>query len=140
METPIKRTLSAGGVVLNKQGEVLVVNQNNDSWSLPKGHIDEGETGFDAAIREIHEESGITDLSYVRDLGAYERWKIAKGGGDDFSEMKKITIYLFTTEQMDLKPVDPQNPEARWVKKEDVASLLTHPRDKEFFLSVLKEI
>ncbi len=140
MDANIKRTVSAGGVVLNQQGEVLVVNQNNDSWSLPKGHVDEGETGFDAAMREIHEESGITDLSYVRDLGAYERWKIAQTGGNDFSEMKKIIIYLFTTTEHDLKPVDPNNPEARWVKKEEVANLLTHPKDKEFFLSVLKDL
>ena len=133
MEQKAKRTESAGGVVLNQRGEVLVVNQNNDSWSLPKGHIDPGETGFDAAIREIQEESGITDLSYVRDLGTYERWKIAKGGGDDHSEMKKITLYLFTTHEEELKPTDPHNPEARWVKKEEVAALLTHPKDKAFF-------
>jgi hypothetical protein len=32
-----------------------------------------------------------------------------------------------------LCPVDPENPEARWVEAQDVAALLTHPADREFF-------
>ena len=48
-----------GGVVLNINNQILIVNQNHDSWSLPKGHIDDGETKLEAAIREIYEETGI---------------------------------------------------------------------------------
>ena len=54
----MKHTQSAGGVVLNKKGEVLVVSQRGTSWSLPKGHIDKGEDALGAAKREIYEESG----------------------------------------------------------------------------------
>ncbi len=129
-------TQTAGGVVLNKNGEVLVVSQNYDSWSLPKGHIDEGEDALTAAKREINEESGVSQLEYVRELGTYKRFKIAKGGAEDTSELKEITIFLFHTSQMDLQPTDPDNPEARWVNKEEVVNLLTHQKDKEFWLSV----
>ncbi len=139
MET--KETYSAGGVVLNTKGEVLVVSQQNGtSWSLPKGHIEPGEKEMEAAKREIEEESGITQLQYVRDLGRYSRYKIAKTGGDDKTELKTMIMSLFTTDQTALKPVDPTNPEARWVPKEKVADLLTHLKDKEFFLKVLKEL
>jgi ADP-ribose pyrophosphatase YjhB (NUDIX family) len=65
----MKKTYSAGGIVLNEQGQVLVVNQNGNSWSLPKGHIDPGEDARTAAERETKEESGISQLSYVGDLG-----------------------------------------------------------------------
>ena len=58
----LKKTESAGGVVLNKKGEVLIVNQYGNSWSLPKGHIEEGEEILEAAKREIYEESGIKNL------------------------------------------------------------------------------
>lgn len=58
----VRQTVSAGGVVANRQGLILVVaQQNGRSWSLPKGHIDEGEDAETAAIREIEEESGISD-------------------------------------------------------------------------------
>ena len=136
----MNKTFSAGGVVVGPHGRVLVVNQNNNSWSLPKGHIDAGEEALEAAKREIHEESGIDELTFVRDLGSYERPKLALGGGDDRSEIKNIHMFLFKTSRKVLKPIDRENPEAQWVEKEKVAGLLTHPKDKQFFLSVMGKI
>lgn len=134
----MKHTQSAGGVVLNSKDEVLVVNQKGTSWSLPKGHIDQGEDALGAAKREIYEESGINDLEFVKELGSYARHRISKDGGDDLSELKTITMFLFRTSSTTLKPLDPDNPEARWVDKNQVADLLTHIKDKEFYVSILE--
>jgi 8-oxo-dGTP pyrophosphatase MutT (NUDIX family) len=136
----MNQTKSAGGVVINEDNQVLVVNQNGNSWSLPKGHIDYGEDKLDAAKREIYEESGITHLELVKELGSYHRYKISLNGGDDKSELKTIFMFLFKTDQEFLKPIDPKNPEAKWVEKDKVAGLLTHKKDKEFFLSVVDRI
>ncbi len=130
------KTHSAGGVVTNSDGKVLVVSQHGTSWSLPKGHIDPGEDAVGAARREIYEESGIRDLEFIRELGSYERHKIGVDGGDDRSELKVITMFLFRTSEESLKPVDPDNPEAKWVEKSKVAPLLTHEKDREFFQGV----
>lgn len=135
-----KQTQSAGGVVLNKKGQVLVVNQQGTSWSLPKGHIENNETPIEAAKREIFEESGVNRLTFIKELGNYQRYKIALVGGDDTSEMKTIFMFLFSTDQEVLKPQDPENPEAAWIHKEKVAELLTHKKDKEFFLKIINEI
>jgi len=134
-----KKTKSAGGIVLNSNNEVLVVNQNGNSWSLPKGHIDKGETALEAAKREIWEESGISQLELIKELGSYKRYRIGLDGSDDKSEEKEIFMFLFKTKQMDLSPKDSDNPEARWVKKEDVVGLLTHRKDGEFFNGFLLE-
>lgn len=131
----MKQTRSAGGVVLNARGEVLVVSQHGTSWSLPKGRIEEGEDALAAARREIYEESGVTSLELVRELGSYERYRLAADGGEDRSEFKTIYMFLFKTTETRLAPVDAENPEARWVEKEDVAALLTHPLDAEFYTS-----
>ena len=136
----MKHTQTAGGVVLNKEGLVLVVSQNGNSWSLPKGHIDEGENKLQAAIREVYEESGISELELIKEFDSYERYRIGLDGGEDKSELKKIFMFLFKTNQEVLKPIDPANPEARWVKKEEVAELLTHKKDKEFFLKITGEM
>lgn len=136
----MKRTFTAGGVVLNGRGEVLVVNQRGNSWSLPKGHIDPGEDDVAAARREIAEESGITRLEFIRPLATYERHRIGKHGGEDTSELKQMRFFLFRTGQMRLAPTDPVNPEARWVPREQVAGLLTHPKDREFFLGILPDL
>ena len=132
----MKKTHSAGGVVANSEGKVLMVSQHGASWSLPKGHIDPDEDALAAAKREIYEESGIRDLELIRELGTYERHKIGVDGGDDRSELKEITMFLFRTSEKSLKPVDPDNPEARWVEKSKVALLLTHEKDREFFQCV----
>ncbi len=134
----MRRTQSAGGVVLNPKGLVLVVNQNNNSWSLPKGHLDSGEDALTAARREIYEESGISVLKFVKALGVYERYRIGRDGGDDCSELKTIEMFLFETNEETLKPIDPDNPEARWVSPREVAGILTHAKDKDFFLKIFK--
>ncbi len=132
---------SAGGVVVNEQNKVLVASQHGTSWSLPKGHIEEGENALKAAVREIGEETGITELEFIKDLGSYQRHPIAQDiSQEDKTVLKTIFMFLFKTKQTELKPTDNNNPEARWVEKEKVADLLTHYKDKEFFLSVVDKI
>jgi 8-oxo-dGTP pyrophosphatase MutT (NUDIX family) len=127
------QTNIAGGVVMNSRGQVLVVNQRNTSWSLPKGRIQEGEDALAAARREIYEETGIRDLMLIRALGSYQRFRIGKDGDEDETELKTIFMFLFKTTESVLSPVDDDISEARWVEGKEVVGLLTHPKDKEFF-------
>ena len=134
----MKTTESAGGVVLNIHGEVLVVNQTEgNSWSLPKGHIEEGEDTEEAARREIREESGVKNLVLIESLGSYSRFKIAKDGiGEDKRERKTLHFFLFRTDEMELAPEDPHHPEARWLAFVDAIKILTHPADRKFLEDV----
>lgn len=129
-----KHTRSAGGVVLNDRGQVIIVNQKNNSWSLPKGHIDPGEDAIKAAQREIYEESGVKNLVLVKSLGGYTR---RSGNG---AEIKNISMFLFKTDQEKLKPADPENPGAVWIDKDKVTDILTYPKDKKFFIKILGEL
>lgn len=129
---------SAGGVVV-RDGLIALTNQNSRSWSLPKGHIDPGETPIEAAKREITEETGIEDLSLVKDLGVYQRKRLGKYN-EDLAETKHIHMFLFTTSQTALKPTDPQNPKAGWFTVSEVPKVLSHRKDREFFLSIVPEI
>ncbi len=134
-----KSTVSAGGIVLNPHGMVLVVNQRGTSWSLPKGHIDPGEEALAAAKREIMEESGVTNLKFIKFLGVYGRYKIGLKDVENKHEWKTILFYLFKSRQINLKPLDPHNPEARWVHPDEVDGLLTHPKDKAFYRSIKRQ-
>ena len=134
----MEKTEVAGGIIKNARGEiVLVANGTKEFWGFPKGHIDPGESALDAAKREIAEETGLTDLTLIRPLGSYGRYRGTPDGGDDANEYKTIHMFLFTTAQEKLAPADPWNPEARWVPVGDVEKMLTHPKDAEFFRSVV---
>lgn len=58
----IPLVIAAGGIVTNKEGKVLFIYRN-DKWDLPKGKLDKGETLEECAIREVMEETGVTDLT-----------------------------------------------------------------------------
>jgi ADP-ribose pyrophosphatase YjhB (NUDIX family) len=132
---------SAGGVVIGPGNKVLVVNQNGNSWSLPKGHLDNGEDAEEAARREIFEETGIQEIKIIEMLGEYERGRIGVGGiGEILDQPKHITIFLCVTNQAELSPIDPENPEAEWLPIQEVADRLTHPKDKAFFQASVPKI
>lgn len=69
----IVREPTAGGVVFrrNKDGEVeiLLIQDAKDRWTIPKGHIEEGETAQQTAKREIGEEAGLSDVDVIGWLG-----------------------------------------------------------------------
>lgn len=66
-KTNLKIIEAAGGIVSNSKGERLFIYRL-DKWDLPKGKIEKNEGIEDAAIREIEEECGITDLSINNQL------------------------------------------------------------------------
>lgn len=137
----MKNTESAGGVVINSRGEIALVLHGTGQawWGFPKGHVDDNEEILDAAKREIEEETGIKNLELLRPLGSYQRLKASAKDGDA-SEYKTIHMFLFSTDQEELKPIDPVHPEAKWVKKDQVAATLSHPKDAEFYLGILPTI
>jgi 8-oxo-dGTP pyrophosphatase MutT (NUDIX family) len=139
-EPILRRSEVAGGVVVNEKGEVLVVSQFGTSWSLPKGHLAPGEEHLQAAVREIREEAGIADAQLLAELGSYERHAITPAGGEDRSEMKRITLFLFRARDRVPVPEDPENPEARWMSPEQAVALLTHPKDRDFLSAVLPTV
>ncbi len=136
----MKKTMSAGGVVINQNGDVAIVNQKHKSWSLPKGHVEENEDILEAARREVNEETGLSDLTLIKPLGIYERYAMDHENNDNKQELKTLHFFLFETREETLSPMDVDNPEAIWVKKEQVEDYLTHPEDKKFFRQVLTEL
>ena len=69
----IVREPTAGGVVFRRnkddEVEILLIQDAKDRWTIPKGHIEEGETAQQTAKREIGEEAGLTDTEVYGWLG-----------------------------------------------------------------------
>ena len=52
---------AAGGMVFNPKGELLMMLRRGQ-WDMPKGKLDEGETIEACAVREVEEETGVSNL------------------------------------------------------------------------------
>lgn len=64
---------TSGGIVWRRNAkgavEILLIQDAKDRWTIPKGHIEEGETATQAARREIGEEAGLMDVEMHGWLG-----------------------------------------------------------------------
>jgi len=60
-----KNIFAAGGVVSNSDNKILFIHRLG-KWDLPKGKIEKGESNDEAALREVEEECGITQLEIIK--------------------------------------------------------------------------
>ncbi len=70
----VVREATAGGVVFRRNEktndiEILLTQDAKDRWTIPKGHIEEGETAKETAAREITEETGLQEMEVMSWLG-----------------------------------------------------------------------
>lgn len=70
----VLREPTAGGVVYRKgkksgEVEILLIQDAKNRWTIPKGHIEEGETAKQTAVREVGEETGLQEMEILNWLG-----------------------------------------------------------------------
>lgn len=107
----VVREPTAGGIVYrrSKTGaiEILLIQDAKNRWTIPKGHIEEGEQAKETAEREVREETGLKEVKVLDWLG-----KI------NFRYRRQQSLVLMTTEIFlvealadtdDIKPEDWMN-------------------------------
>lgn len=69
----IVREPTAGGIIFRRgkknEVEILLIQDAKDRWTIPKGHIEKGETARETAEREIKEETGLQEMNVMNWLG-----------------------------------------------------------------------
>lgn len=58
----MKKIIAAGGVITNENDEILLIFRRG-KWDLPKGKLDDGEDIETCALREVREETGLSDVA-----------------------------------------------------------------------------
>lgn len=70
MNTNIKKDYSVGVIVFHKkseQVEYLILKHKQGHWTFSKGHAEAGEIKSETALRELREETGITEIKFLQD-------------------------------------------------------------------------
>lgn len=70
----VVRETTSGGIIFRrdpetKQLEILLIQDAKNRWTIPKGHVEEGEEPKDTAEREIREETGLQEMKVYNWLG-----------------------------------------------------------------------
>lgn len=128
--------------MLGDSGTVAMVRRRggNGAWLFPKGCVDGDETDEAAARREILEETGLTNLELIDDLGTYTRYAMTAEGSDDASRPKEIHMFLFAaTPHSELAPSQ-EIEEARWVSFSRLITEIGNAKDKAWFTTVFERI
>lgn len=127
--------VSAGGLVIDKSGlQGLLIGRRDQKdpegkkllWSLPKGHIEEGETPEQAAIREVAEETGINS-QITQSLGVIDFWFMA--GGKRIH--KTVHHFMFKETGGLLAAQESEVDEVGWFPLADIVGLLAYPDEKK---------
>ncbi|MFM7017651.1 NUDIX hydrolase [Flavobacterium sp.] len=118
---PVKK--AGGGLVYNKKGEVLFIFRNG-KWDLPKGGCDKGEEIEDCSIREVEEETGVTDLKISKKL--QKTYHVFKRNG---VYRLKITHWFEMTTTFEGTPIPQENEgieKVAWLNQEQIKEALTN--------------
>jgi ADP-ribose pyrophosphatase YjhB (NUDIX family) len=123
---------SAGGLVVDLAGEIprgaligRTDRQGRLLWSLPKGHIEAGESAEQAAIREVAEETGIRGV-IMGELGTIDFWFVADGRRIH----KTVRHFLMRATGGELSDADVEVTEVAWVPLTEMQAQLAYPDER----------
>jgi 8-oxo-dGTP pyrophosphatase MutT (NUDIX family) len=133
------REFSAGGLVVRRmRGRdylAAVRVKNGTVLALPKGHIEDGESGAEAAEREVREEAGLSG-ELVEKLGDVKYW-YARDGERVF---KVVSFFLFRYRSGSVRDYQREEVDgAEWIPLEDAPRLLAYRGEKDMAKAALSK-
>jgi putative (di)nucleoside polyphosphate hydrolase len=141
----------AGIMLLNADKQVFVgqrMDNEVDAWQMPQGGIDPGEDAREAALRELHEETGIkrhlveiiarSAGEHCYDLPPHYKGKFWGGRYDGQRQIWFVMRFLGDDSDVNIKTHHQEFRSWRWTAPETLIELIV-PFKKELYANVLSE-
>ena len=138
--------LGVGIVVLNRDNEVFVakrIDNPKNYWQMPQGGVDEGENFYDAALRELEEETSIKNVTLIKEIEGYISYNLPDyllgiiWKGKYKGQNQKWYIFRFEgiDKEINVNTKKPEFFEWKWINVNDLTKVVVH-----FKLDVYKKI
>jgi 8-oxo-dGTP pyrophosphatase MutT (NUDIX family) len=126
--------IKAAGAIIYRRSKGFLLLKKKDFWEFPKGRVDDSDGDLLAtALREVHEETSLTDLDLVSDFHAVEHYKIN-------GEEKTVDYFLCLSQQN--PTISSEHLGFAWCSADEVLHMLSFESKKKIFkdaLTVLRE-
>ena len=139
-----------GIVVLNKENKIFVakrIDNKKNFWQMPQGGVDKGEDFYEAAIRELKEETSIKSVSLIKKIDGLLTYHLPnellgiiwKGKFRGQRQKWFITKFLGKDDEINLDTQHPEFIDWKWIDPKDLPEVIVDFK-KELYLNLLKEI
>lgn len=131
-----RHDVSAGVIVFHRDEDgcrfLLVLSRltKRPLWEFPKGGVDTGESLEEAALRELHEETGLTrdDIRLVPGFERREEYRFTTGDDEPRTLIRKeVTYYLAEAMRTDVRIAEAEASEYAWLRLQDALRKLRYP-------------
>jgi 8-oxo-dGTP pyrophosphatase MutT (NUDIX family) len=128
---------SCGALVVRRENDnyyiLMIRHKAGGSRSFPKGHMEQGESEYATALREVMEETS-SRIAIISDFRATVKYSPSPG------VMKEVVYFLAFTTEESIKAREGEIAEVEWVPLEKAESCLTHENDKTVFRAAMERM
>lgn len=128
----MKKEKSCGCIII-ENNKVLLIHQTKGHWGFPKGHIEENETEFDTALREVKEETNL-DVE-IDKKKRYNEYYITNRGSQ-----KEVVLFIAKKIGGEIKVQEEEIRNIKWLLFKEAEQTITYESTKELFRKVLEDL
>jgi 8-oxo-dGTP pyrophosphatase MutT (NUDIX family) len=123
---------AAGGVLVKNRDVLLLDRPVRNEIRLPKGHIEEGESPAEAAVREVREEAGFLNFAIVADLGELHVQFVNPYVEREVVRNETYFLMSLVDDEQVVRKGKERQFEPFWIPIQRAAEQLTFDSEKEF--------
>lgn len=129
----MKNEKSCGAIVLNENKVLLVQQRKSGNYGFPKGHMEDGETEIETAIREVKEETGV-------DIYIMPSFRYSLSYIQNESINKEVVYFIAKTNNFSTICQEAEISNTFWIPIEEVRDTLTYDNLKKIWDKVYLDI
>ena len=128
----MKYEKSCGAIIFDND-KVLVIKQVKGHWGFPKGHVEDGETEVETALREIKEETNL-------DVEIDDKYRYIEHYSPEEGIEKDVILFIAHKIGGEIKVQEEEVTETEWLLPKEALERVTYDSSKRILSSVINDL